>query len=77
MMLETYSSQRRAAALALLLFLVGSGVSQNIDTALPIVRSVPMNQDDQAFFGYTLVLHQTANNPGNMADAVSGARYVS
>ena len=77
MMLGTLSPQLRAAALSMLLFLlVGSGVSQNIDTAQPIVRSVPGDQSDEAYFGYTLALHQTANNPGDMNQAVNGARYV-
>lgn len=76
MMLRSNSQLRRAAVFStVLLFLVGSGVCQNIDTEQPIVRSVPGNQDDQAFFGYTLVLHQTNSNPGNLANAVSGARY--
>ena len=64
-----------AAALAMLvILLVSPGSCQNIDTVQPIVRSVPVDQDNLAFFGYTLVLHQTANNPSTMAAAISGAR---
>lgn len=78
-MLGTNSQRLHGAAAfsMMLLFLIGSVVCQNIDTAQPIVRSVPGDQDDQAFFGYTLVLHQTdPNNPGTLANAVNGARYV-
>ena len=54
--------------------LVGSGVCQNVDTAQPILRSAAGNVRD--YFGYTLALHQTASNPGNLQNAISGARYV-
>jgi hypothetical protein len=78
MMLGNHSPQLRAAALGSLLLsalLVGSGVCQNIDTAQPILRSV-QELAERDYFGYTLALHQTANNPGNLQDAISGARYV-
>lgn len=74
-MVGTRSLQPRAAAF-LLFLLVSSGVCQNIDIDQPIVRSVPAGQSNDAYFGYTLTLHQTVSNPADLQAAVSGARYV-
>lgn len=75
-MLRTYSLQRGVAAapLLLLLSLVTSVTSQNIDTATPILRVPSTNLADNAYFGYSLVLHQTDANPSNMEEAINGAR---
>ena len=72
-MVGTYSSLRSLAAALVLLSLSTTAICQNIDTAQPILRQVP-GLDNDAYFGYTLVLHQTANNPNGMAEAINGAR---
>ena len=46
---------------------------QNIDVDHPILREVS-GLEDGSLFGYSLVLHQTSNNPATMAKALSGAK---
>ena len=72
----THSLQRGVAAAPLLLLfsLATSGVCQNIDTATPILREPSASLNANAYFGYSLVLHQTDANPSNMGEALAGAR---
>ena len=52
---------------------------RTVDTQQPIIRSVPPDQDDYAYFGYSVVLHQMSPNTGStsMVEALSNTRCVS
>ena len=51
---------------------------QTVDTQQPIIRSVPGDQDEYAYFGYSVVLHQLSPNTEStsMSDALSSTRCV-
>lgn len=65
--------QQMSALIIAYLSLVTSVAAQNIDTRQPILREVN-GLDDGSLFGYSLVLHQTLNNPASMAEATRGVR---
>ena len=50
--------------------------ASNVDTYQPVLRHVRGLGRD-AYFGYSLVLHQTVANPTTMAEALDGVRWVS
>lgn len=68
-----HPSSSLAALLLAVVSLATLVSSQNIDTAQPILREVA-GLDDRAYFGYSIALHQTANNPTAFMDAINGAR---
>ena len=51
-------------------------LAQNIDTTQPIIRSVPNDQDENAYFGYSMVLHKLSATSGSMAEALRNTRCV-
>ena len=62
--------------LASCLILAHSQSAQTIDTTQPIIRSVPSDQDENAYFGYSVVLHQMSATSGSMTEALQNTRWV-
>ena len=62
--------------LASCLILARSQSAQTIDTTQPIIRSVPSDQDENAYFGYSVVLHQMSATSGSMTEALQNTRWV-
>ena len=60
-------------SLLLLVITASFAACQNIDTDQPVLREVS-GLENNALFGYSLLLHQAADNPTTMAEALSGAR---
>ena len=54
-------------------WIVGVACYSNIDVDRPILREVSDLQEG-SFFGYSLVLHQTSENPTTMAEALNGVK---
>lgn len=74
-MLQSRNRLGAAVALVACLFAAaaqGQGV-QNIEITQPIVRRTPLSDPDD-YFGYQVVLHQTAANVVNREDALDNAR---
>jgi len=65
-----------AALLCLCVAAFYSGAfAQSVDTKQPIVRSPPSElQDQQGYFGYSMVLHQVVAGATNFQTAVESSR---
>ncbi len=79
-MLQSRSNLYAALALALIACLFttaahGQGV-QNIDASQPILRTSPLNNQADGYFGYQVVLHQTAAAVGDRDTALEMAKSV-
>ena len=57
-----------------LLVTCGAASSDIIDTAEPIIRTVS-EQDRYAYFGYSVVMHQTLANPTSMQQSLDNSWY--
>ena len=66
-----YSRFLRSALISA--WIIGVAHSNNIDVDRPILREVSELQND-SFFGYSVVLHQTSENPTTMAQALEGVK---
>ena len=63
------------SACCLLLVTYGAALSDIIDTAEPIIRNVS-EQNQYAYFGYSVVLHQTLANPTSMQQSLDNSWYA-